>query len=162
MIAGFDPTRVGEPGQPSSYENDLRATQFVKSNTSWAGEQRKGVRFSIPGAASKDDFVYRAMAEPFHQADEIPLPEEVRASLSFLKNTPTGEILSFRMAQLRRLRTLAAAAAPTQAAWGDLIPDSICSATGRIQTVTISHLIHQLNMGGESRIKHFIYGYGIA
>ena len=101
------------------------------------------------------------MAEPFHLADETPLPGEVKASLSLIKNTEPGKILQFWRAQLRRLRKLAAAAAPTQAARGALIPDSIRPAAGRIKIVTISRLLRQLNMGGQSWIKQFIYGFDI-
>ena len=161
IIADFDPIRVGSPGKPSSYEEDLRMPHFIKSNTCWAGGQRKGIQFSIPGAASKSDFVYRAMAEPFHLAGEIPLPGEAKASISFIKNTHAGEILEFLKAQLRRLRKLAAAAAPAQAAWVALIPLSIRPAAGRIKIVTTPHLLHQLDLGGQSWIKQFIYGFDI-
>ena len=90
VIADFYPNMVGCPDKPSAYEDDLRMSYFIKSNTFWAGEQRRGIQFSIPSAASKSDFVYRAMAEPFRLAGEIPLPAEVRDSLSFFKNTPNG------------------------------------------------------------------------
>ena len=134
---------------------------FIKSNDYWAGEQRKGIQFSIPDSASKSDFVFRAMAEPFHLEGEIPLPAEVKASLDFITNTDPDRTLKFWKAQLRRIRNLARAAAPTQAAWGDLIPDFIRPAAGRLKTVTISHLTHQFGLGGQSWVKQFIYGFEI-
>ena len=160
-IAPFNPDRVGNPDMPSSYEDDLRTTYFAKSNACWAGEQRKGIQFSIPDATSKTDFVFRAMAEPFHLADEIPLPSEVKASLDFIKNTAPDKIRRFWKAQLRRLRLLTRAAAPAQAVWDALIPDFIRPAAGKLKTVTISHLLHQFGLGGQSWIKQFIYGFDI-
>ena len=81
--------------------------------------------------------------------------------MEFIKNTGPGDILLFWKAQLRRLRKLAAAADPTQAAWGDLIPDFIRPAAGRLKTVKISHLMRQFGLGGQSWIKQFIYGFEI-
>ena len=78
--------------KPDSFNDDLRLSTFTSSNMTWAGQQKKGIQFNIPDASPYLDHVDRAMREPFHLSDEIPLPGEVMDSLQFIQSTPVDEL----------------------------------------------------------------------
>ena len=59
---------------------------FSQSNRTWAGGQRKGIRFNPPDSSPNTDFVDRALGDPSHLADPVPLPDEISDSIAFLKN----------------------------------------------------------------------------
>ena len=134
---------------------------FTPSKTVWAGEQRRGPHFNIVGASSHTDHVHRAMAEPFHLADDIPLPADVMEAVTFLNGTADSAIRTRWADQLDRLARLDEACDPLQRLWNSHIPPELAKVTGPIRSVTLLHLMSQLQMGGDRWLKQFIYGFRV-
>lgn len=114
-ISAYRAEWIPIPSKQDDYRDDLLLPSCCPSNMTWAGDQRNGIQFNIPDAASRTDHVERAMLEPFHLSGPVPLPRELSSALSCLKSTPDVPVLLFRKEQLRRLRQLRADCSPRTA-----------------------------------------------
>ena len=60
------------PTRPSSFNDDLAMSTFLKGAKIRAGLQRRGIQYIIPDAQSELDHVDRASRGPFRLSDRIP------------------------------------------------------------------------------------------
>ena len=160
-IADFRRDWVTGPENPDSPNGDLFMPHFESSSRIWAGEQRRKLTFNITDATSHTDHVEKAMREPFHLSDPVPLPPEVKAATAYLSRTPDSEVLSSWKSQIRRLKDLVTACEPMQAEWDRMTPDSIRGASSGIRSVALLHLMSQFGLGGKRWMKQFIYGFDV-
>ena len=147
--------------RPESFNDDLSLSAFRKGDKIWAGQQRKGIQYSIPDASSKLDHIERASREPFHLSGRIPLPGELRESIQFIRPVSLETVVHFGDAQLGRIEALISESAPFQAEWDSSIPERIRSAAGFVKTVALSELTHQFGMRGDLWLRQFIFGFDI-
>ena len=59
-IKAFGPSLTDDLPKPDSYLGDINLQHYVANNRTWAGEQRKGVRYNITDAISRTDHVEKA------------------------------------------------------------------------------------------------------
>ena len=80
------PEWIPELVKLGSYNDDLRLSYIEADKKKWAGEQRNGIAYNIPGATSHADHAYKAMDQPFHLAARTPLPQELIDSVDSLRS----------------------------------------------------------------------------
>ena len=160
-VSPFQGIQKPDPIRPESFNDDLSLSIFRKGTKVWAGQQRKGIQYSIPDASSKLDHVNRASRETFHLSDRIPLPDELCESIQFIRSVSLETAVQFWDAQLGRIEALISESMPFQATWDSFIPERIRSAAGFIKTVALSELMHQFGMKGEVWLRQFIFGFDI-
>ena len=102
-IKTFDPSITEDSSKPESYSDNINIQHYLASNRICAGEQRKGVHFNITDAIARTDHVEKAISEPFHLADEIPVPPDATRAVDFIPSTPDRSIRKLWRRQSPRL-----------------------------------------------------------
>ena len=136
-------------------------SSFAKSRTVWAGGKRKGIPFNIATAVPYADRVEKALLQPFHLANPIPLPDEVSASLRFIRDTPDLSILRHWPSQLGAVEKLAKASQPLQLIWDAAAPPSLQPVAGRIASVALTDLMAQYGLGGGRWVRQSTFGFDV-
>ena len=115
----------------------------------------------ITDASSTSDHVEKAVREEFYLAKDIPLPDEIEASLNIITNNRRSTLSKHWDRQLEAIQTLTSECEGIQRIWDVMTPESIKPATGKLKTVALAHLADSLGLGGGKWIRQFTYGFPI-
>ena len=157
----FTPGEIPPCIRPNSYNNDLELGSFTPSKYTWAGEQRRGVVCHVTDSSDPMDHTRKAMDIEFFLAKPIPLPAEIKASLSFIQDVDANEVTDFWLEQLAVVRGIVRDAAPIQKQWEDAIPSAGTAKPPTLRTVALLHLMKTFGLGGDRWIRQFIFGFPI-
>ena len=161
QIRPFESEKIPPCLKPTSYNNDLELGTFTPSKFTWAGEQRKGLDCHITDSTDIEDHTRKAMDLEFFLAKPVPLPDEIRESLEFIKGAETADISEFWTNQLMMVRKIVDDAKLTQQQWEDLIPNKEHRRPPSLRTVALLHLMKNFDLGGDRWIQQFVFGFPI-
>ena len=79
----LDRALIQLPRFHSPFNDDFKLDSFLLADMTYAGKQRKGVRWNFEPCTSMQDHVRRALNERFQMASRIPLPERIEKAAVF-------------------------------------------------------------------------------
>ena len=125
------------------------------------GNQRKGVRDPFPRASSHLDHLDRALSEPFPMATEIPLPDDVRTALAFVKRTPDSSLKLFWKSQLEALDTLSKDPLCSSEDWYAQRTPDFAQAPNSLRIGLIAQLADFTGIGAAGWLSQYVFGFPI-
>ena len=96
-------------------------------------KKRKGLQEEHLASSSIAEHIEASLSSPFFLSIETPLPESMKATILLASEAPSKDVLSFREAQLTRMRKLAHDTFPTEMEWGKLIPGELRPAACKLR-----------------------------
>ena len=160
-IKKFEKGAIPPCHKPTSYNNDLELGTFIPSKYTWSGEQRKGLDCHITDSTSIDDHTRKAMDLEFFLAKPVPLPDEIKDSVEFIRNARTEDVLDFWTNQLATVREVVQEAESTQKQWDDQMPNKGQRRPPTLKTVALLHLMKNFGLGGDRWLQQFVFGFPI-
>ena len=159
LIPEFNPSKVPKLNYQQDCNDDLRLGSFEPSRFVWAGLQRKGVSPLIEDPKDYIDHILRATRAIFPLTVDMPLPEEITESLTFLMYTEHSKIIEFWNDQILRLSELVKDSQPAQEKWNLSIPTEIKGAQKKFKAVAFHQLLDHFSLGGDRWISQFTFGF---
>ena len=107
------------------FNDDVVCAHYEGSLDSYMGAQRNKINIGNLGAASRTEFVRKAMDRPSPFAEISPIPEDIKRSINLLSSNDSAEIVAFWERQVKNLRLLISKK-------GGKIPSAVRSGATRI------------------------------